>query len=59
VYVPHSYAISGITYIVPKNNIKLLDNVSAADAMKYTVSGGVTDVHYDTIITHVNENETA
>ncbi len=45
VYVPHSYAISGITYIVPKERIRPLNNVSAADAMKYTVSGGVTDVH--------------
>lgn len=45
VYVPHSYAISGITYIVPRDRIRLLDNVGAADAMKYTVSGGVTDVH--------------
>lgn len=45
VYVPHSYAISGITYMVPRNRIKLLSNISAAEAMKYTVSGGVTDVH--------------
>ncbi len=44
VYVPHSYAISGITYIVPMSRIRLLTNLSAADAMKYTVSGGVTDV---------------
>jgi uncharacterized membrane protein len=44
VYVPHSYAISGITYIVPRERIKLL-TISAADAMKYTISGGVTDVH--------------
>jgi uncharacterized membrane protein len=59
VYVPHSYAISGITYFVPKTNIKILDNVSAADAMKYAVSGGVTEVHDDTITTDVKENETA
>lgn len=45
VYVPHSYAISGITYIVSKNRIKPLQDVSAADAMKFAVSGGVTDVH--------------
>lgn len=45
VYVPHSYAISGITYIVPRTRIKPLHDVSAAEAMKYTVSGGVTDVH--------------
>ena len=48
VYVPHSYAISGITYMVPRNHIRLLTHISAADAMKYTVSGGVTDVHEST-----------
>ncbi len=45
VYVPHSYAISGITYMVPRDRVKLLKNISAADAMKYTVSGGVTHIH--------------
>lgn len=45
VYVPHSYAISGITYMVPLNRIRMLPNLSAADAMKYTVSGGVTNIH--------------
>ena len=45
VYVPHSYAISGITYVVPKSHIKPLEHISAAEAMKYAVSGGVTDVH--------------
>jgi uncharacterized membrane protein len=44
VYVPHSYAISGITYIVPRQNVRILNNISAADAMKFAVSGGVTDV---------------
>ncbi len=45
VYVPHSYAISGITYIVPKERVKMLTNISAADAMKYAVSGGVSEMH--------------
>jgi len=44
VYVPHSYAISGITYIVPKEKVKPLNNISATNAMKFTVSGGVVDV---------------
>jgi uncharacterized membrane protein len=44
VYIPHSYAISGVTYFVPKEQIKPLINVSAADAMKFAVSGGVADV---------------
>lgn len=45
VYVPHSYAISGITYFVPLNKVKTLPNIGASDAMKFTVSGGVTDVN--------------
>jgi len=44
VYVPHAYAVSGITYIVPKERIKLLTHTSSADAMKFTISGGVTEV---------------
>lgn len=43
VYVPHSYAISGITYVVPLSRIKKLPKgVSAAEAMKYVVTGGLT-----------------
>jgi uncharacterized membrane protein len=45
VYVPHSYAISGITYIVPKERIKPLDKIGSSDVMKFAVSGGVTDMH--------------
>jgi uncharacterized membrane protein len=45
VYVPHSYAISGITYIVPKEKVRILNNISAPDAMKFVVSGGVTAVN--------------
>jgi uncharacterized membrane protein len=40
VYLPHSYAISGIHYMMPKSKVKPL-NVSATVAMKYIVSGGV------------------
>ncbi len=48
VYVPHSYAISGITYMVPVSKIKKLPKgVSASEAMKYVVSGGVTAVDDD------------
>ena len=45
VYVPHSYAISGITYVVPATRIKRLPKgIGAAEAMKYVVSGGVTAI---------------
>jgi uncharacterized membrane protein len=40
VYIPHSYALSGMHYIVPKTNVKPL-NISGPVAMKYIVSGGV------------------
>lgn len=40
VYCPHSYAISGDMFIVPKTSIKMLD-LSSAEAMKVIVSGGV------------------
>jgi len=45
VYFPHSYNFSGNLYIVPKENITLLPDFSAADAMKFIVSGGVTEIH--------------
>jgi uncharacterized membrane protein len=53
VYVPHSYAISGITYIVPATRVKKLPKgITAAEAMKYVVSGGVTTVDEHIKINH-------
>ena len=43
VYFPHSYNFSGELFIVPKEHIKPL-KISAAEAMKFIVSGGVTKV---------------
>jgi uncharacterized membrane protein len=40
VYLPHSYAFSGIHYVISKDRITPL-NVSGTVAMKYIVSGGV------------------
>lgn len=40
VYLPHSYAFSGLHYIVLKDRVTPL-NVSGTVAMKYIVSGGV------------------
>jgi len=44
VYVPLSYALTGVTYFVPKEKIKVLENVSSAEAMKFAVSGGISEV---------------
>lgn len=43
VYFPMSYAISGRLLIVPKEHIRPLD-VPASEAMKFIVSGGVSEV---------------
>jgi uncharacterized membrane protein len=43
VYLPHSYAFSGNLFIVPAENITPLD-ASAADIMKFIVSGGVSKI---------------
>lgn len=42
VYVPMSLAISGKVYFVKKTRVRPLENISAGDAMKFAVSGGVT-----------------
>ncbi|AZI66893.1 DUF502 domain-containing protein [Kaistella daneshvariae] len=47
VYLPHSYAVSGWVVFVLATNIVTLENVSAAQAMKFAVSGGVAGFHSD------------
>ena len=44
VYVPMSYSVAGNVYIIPKNRVRLITNISATQTMKFAVSGGVTDV---------------
>lgn len=43
VYLPMAYSVAGNVYIVPKERIKTIQNISAAQSMKFAVSGGVTD----------------
>ncbi len=43
VYLPHSFAWSGNLYIVPSENVTILD-ARASDVMKFIVSGGVVEV---------------
>lgn len=52
VYVPHAYAITGKVFLVPKDRVKALDNISAGEAMKFAVSGGVTNIAH-----HVHKEE--
>lgn len=43
VYFPFSYAFTGKLLLVPKERVTIL-NISSSDAMKFIVSGGVTEI---------------
>jgi uncharacterized membrane protein len=47
VYIPHSYAVSGMLMIVDKENVTPLD-MDPADAMKMAVSGGIAGYNDET-----------
>lgn len=47
VYLPMAYSVAGNVYIIPKERVKPIQNISAAQSMKFAVSGGVTDTSAD------------
>ncbi len=47
VYVPMAYSVAGNVYVIPKKRVRMIDNISASQTMKFTVSGGVTDIDED------------
>lgn len=47
VYLPHSYAISGWVMMTNVENVEPVVGMSAAEAMKFAVSGGVAGFHSD------------
>lgn len=50
VYLPHSYAVSGWVVFAKAEHIKILENIDAANAMKFAVSGGVAGFHSDAAV---------
>jgi uncharacterized membrane protein len=44
VYVPESYAFSGNLYLVKKDRVRLITDISSTDTMKFAVTGGVTEL---------------
>ncbi len=50
VYFPHSYNFSGELFIVPKNQVRVLD-LNPAVVMKFIVSGGVSEIYNEQDIT--------
>jgi uncharacterized membrane protein len=47
VYIPMAYSVAGNVYVIPKNRVKPIGNISAAQTMKFAVSGGITDLNDD------------
>ncbi len=44
VYIPQSYAFAGHLFFVKRDRVRLLTDISSADAMKFAISGGVAAV---------------
>ena len=44
VYMPHAYAISGWVIVINGINVKPVKDMTAGEAMKFAVSGGVTTI---------------
>ncbi len=48
VYLPHSYAISGWVIIIDSKNVRQVKEMTAGEAMKFAVSGGITTTEDET-----------
>ena len=44
VYVPQAYHWAGQLYILPREKVRKIENISSGEAMKYAVTGGVVDM---------------
>lgn len=44
VYVPQAYNFAGQLYILPRNRVRKIENITSGEAMKYAVTGGVVDL---------------
>lgn len=44
VYVPQAYNFAGQLYILPRDKVKKINNISSGESMKYAVTGGVVDL---------------
>lgn len=49
VYVPMAYSVAGNVYIIPKQRVRPITNISATQTMKFAMSGGVTEVVEDVV----------
>jgi uncharacterized membrane protein len=48
VYVPQAYNFAGQLYILPREKVRKIEKLTAGEAMKYAVTGGVVDLDNET-----------
>ncbi|MBE2230769.1 MAG: DUF502 domain-containing protein [Chitinophagaceae bacterium] len=44
VYVPQAYNFAGQLYVLPRSKVRKIHHITAGEAMKYAVTGGVVDL---------------
>jgi uncharacterized membrane protein len=44
VYIPQAYTFAGHLFFVKKEKVRMLTDISSAEAMKFAISGGVTEI---------------
>jgi len=44
VYIPQAYTFAGHLFFIKKDRVRILTDISSADAMKFAISGGVTEI---------------
>jgi uncharacterized membrane protein len=47
VYIPMAYSIAGNVYLLPRSRVSPINDINSTDAMKFAISGGVTNVDDD------------
>jgi len=57
VYLPHAYAISGWVIIIEAKYVKPVTKMTAAESMKFAVSGGITNIEEEPRIDHATKDK--
>ncbi len=57
VYVPQAYNFAGQLYILPRQKVRKIEKITAGEAMKYAVTGGVVDLDAERVDETVKPKE--
>jgi len=56
IYIPQAYHWAGQLYILPRNKVRRIDQITPSEAMKYAVTGGVVDLDAERVA-EIKENQ--